>query len=78
MNPGEIEVRYPARTDGSTPLDEIVGQGVNIHLEQMDDSHWSMQIGGNGKTVTVLFHTISVRWNDDELVHFETAGRGTP
>ena len=48
MNPGEIEVRSPALSDGSTPLDEIVGQGVNIH--------W-VQIRGKDKTVTVVFHT---------------------
>ena len=75
MNPGEIEVRCPTRSDGSTPLDEIVGQGVNIHLEQIDHNQWWMQIGGKDKTVNVCFHTfgssIIATWFDDELVRFE-------
>ena len=75
MNPGEIEVRCPARTDGSTPLDEIVGQGVNIHLEQIDRDTWWVQIYGKDKTVTVVLHTggapINATWNYHEPMYFE-------
>ena len=75
MNPGEIEVRCPARSDGSTPLDEIVGQGVNIHLEQIDKNSWWMQICGKDKTVTVRLHShraaITATWDDHEPMSFE-------
>ena len=74
MNPGEIEVRCPARTDGSTPLDEIVGHGVNIHLEQVDGNTWWIHIGSKDRMIAVVFQTrgapITATWGDVEAMRF--------
>ena len=45
----EPEIRL--NDDGS--LDEVVGNGVTVHLEQMDDGLWFLGVYGGKKVVQV-------------------------
>ena len=55
--PGIIEVRCPALPDGSTPLDEVVAHGVDVHIEQMDDNQWWISIRGKNELLSLWLTT---------------------
>ena len=45
-----VEIRFQGQLeDGRPALDEIVGYGASLHLEQMDHDQWWMGIQAGGK-----------------------------
>ena len=69
LDTGEIEVRDVTLLDGSRVLDEVVGEGVDFHLEQLDDNHWWMAITGSSRTIVVVLYTkrakIKATWEEE-------------
>jgi hypothetical protein len=80
-----VEIRFQGQLeDGRPALDEIVGYGASLHLEQMDHDQWWMGIQAGGKDFHLWFTVedgrLCVRLSDqdDENAQWEGDNREKP
>ena len=80
-----VEIRFQGRLeDGRPAVDEVVANGANVHLEQMDHDQWWMGIQSDGKDLHLWFTLedgrLCVRLSDqdDENAEWEGDNRERP
>ena len=80
-----VEIRFQGRLeDGRPALDELVANGADVHLEQMNHDQWWMGIQSGGKDFHLWFTVedgrLCVRLSDqdDENAHWEGDNREKP
>ena len=80
-----VEIRFQGRLeDGRPAFDEVVANGANVHVEQMDHDQWWMGIQSGGKDLHLWFTLedgrLCVRLSDqdDENAEWEGDNRERP
>jgi hypothetical protein len=80
-----VEIRFQGRLeDGRPALDEVVANGADVHLEQMDHDQWWMGIQLGGKDLYLWFTVedgrlcVGLSDQDDESAHWEGDNRERP